>query len=65
MKNRWRRTVVGVLATVLAAAQRPRRRTAATVGTTFPAGFPVIQDASLGVPVLGLRRRRRRCTGRR
>ena len=27
--------------------------TAATVGTTFPAGFPVIQDASLGVPVLG------------
>jgi pimeloyl-ACP methyl ester carboxylesterase len=25
----------------------------ATVGTTFPAGFPVITDASLGTPVLG------------
>jgi pimeloyl-ACP methyl ester carboxylesterase len=26
---------------------------AATVGTTFPAGFPTIVDASLGVPVIG------------
>lgn len=26
---------------------------AGTVGTTFPAGFPVIHDASLGTPVLG------------
>jgi len=26
---------------------------AATVGTTFPAGFPTIVDASLGTPVLG------------
>src|SRR3954466_3304825 len=26
---------------------------APTVGTTFPAGFPVITDASLGVPVIG------------
>lgn len=24
-----------------------------TIGTTFPAGFPVIEDASLGVPVIG------------
>jgi hypothetical protein len=26
---------------------------AGTVGTTFPAGFPVLPDASLGTPVLG------------
>ena len=26
---------------------------APTVGTTFPAGFPTITDASLGVPVIG------------
>src|SRR5436305_12672381 len=26
---------------------------AGTIGTTFPAGFPVITDASLGTPVLG------------
>lgn len=26
---------------------------AGTVGTTFPAGFPVIEDASLGKPVIG------------
>jgi pimeloyl-ACP methyl ester carboxylesterase len=52
MKNGWRRTLASVLATGLAAATAATA-TAATVGTTFPAGFPVIQDASLGVPVLG------------
>ena len=52
MKNGWRRTLAGALATGLAAATAATA-TAATVGTTFPAGFPVIQDASLGVPVLG------------
>ena len=26
---------------------------AGTVGTTFPAGFPVIEDASLARPVIG------------
>jgi pimeloyl-ACP methyl ester carboxylesterase len=52
MKNGWRGTLVGALATALAAATAGTA-TAATIGTTFPAGFPVIQDASLGVPVLG------------
>ena len=52
MKNGWRRTAVGALAMVVAAATAATA-TAATVGTSFPAGFPVIQDASLGVPMLG------------
>jgi len=39
--------VVGVLASAGAASA------AGTVGTSFPAGFPRIVDASLGVPVIG------------
>src|SRR5687767_13823990 len=39
-----------VLSTVLAGAAGGA---AATVGTSFPAGFPTIVDASLGTPVLG------------
>jgi len=43
-----------VLATaVVAAAAGAQDRTAATVSTSFPAGFPTIPDASLGTPVLG------------
>jgi len=40
--------IVGL--TILVAAVSPA---AAQVGTSFPAGFPVITDASLGVPVIG------------
>src|SRR3954470_803533 len=52
MHNGWRRTLVGAVAMIVAAASAATA-TAATVGTTFPAGFPAIRDASLGVPVLG------------
>lgn len=40
-------------AVVAGAAGGAQHRTAATVGTSFPAGFPTIVDASLGTPVLG------------
>ena len=40
-------------AVVAGAAGGAQQRTAATVGTSFPAGFPTIVDASLGTPVLG------------
>jgi pimeloyl-ACP methyl ester carboxylesterase len=43
-----------VLSAVIAgAAGGAQQRTAATVGTSFPAGFPTIADASLGTPALG------------
>jgi pimeloyl-ACP methyl ester carboxylesterase len=42
-----------VAAIVAGAAGGAENRTAATVGTSFPAGFPTIADASLGTPVLG------------
>lgn len=42
------------IAVVLAAlAAAPAARAAEPVGTAFPADFPVIQDASLGKPVIG------------
>jgi len=54
-KARW--VAIGaatVLAAVVAAvAGAAEDRAAATVGTSFPAGFPTIADASLGTPVLG------------
>jgi pimeloyl-ACP methyl ester carboxylesterase len=37
----------------LALAAASTAAAAGTVGTTFPAGFPVLSDASLGTPVLG------------
>ena len=45
------RKALGV--TVLAALALATSAPAATVGTSFPAGFPTIDDASLGVPVIG------------
>jgi len=41
--------IAASLAALALAASAP----AATVGTSFPAGFPAIVDASLGVPVIG------------
>ena len=52
MRNAWRRALVAAVVAALAAATATVA-SAATVGTTFPPGFPVIQDASLAVPVLG------------
>ena len=48
MKRRWILPALVAALGVLAAA--PAR---AAIGTTLPAGFPVISDASLGTPVLG------------
>jgi triacylglycerol esterase/lipase EstA (alpha/beta hydrolase family) len=45
--------VVASLAPVLATLASAGVASAATVGTSFPAGFPTIVDASLGTPVLG------------
>ena len=42
-----------LLMAAVAARHRRRPRAAEPVGTTFPADFPVILDASLGVPVIG------------
>jgi pimeloyl-ACP methyl ester carboxylesterase len=41
------------LATALLLLGAVAAHAAGTVGTTFPADFPVIEDASLGVPVIG------------
>jgi pimeloyl-ACP methyl ester carboxylesterase len=54
MGSSWRRAfavtaAVGALAAVATAVAAA----AGTVGTTFPAGFPAINDASLGTPVIG------------
>ena len=40
-------------AVVVGAAGGAQHRATAAVGTSFPAGFPTIVDASLGTPVLG------------
>jgi pimeloyl-ACP methyl ester carboxylesterase len=45
-----RKTLIAALALLLGAATA---QAAGTVGTSFPAGFPVIEDASLGKPVIG------------
>lgn len=45
-----KKTLIAALALLLGAATA---QAAGTVGTTFPAGFPVIEDASLGKPVIG------------
>ena len=42
-----------VLAALCAAAALTAAHADGTVGTTFPAGFPAIEDASLGKPVIG------------
>jgi pimeloyl-ACP methyl ester carboxylesterase len=48
------RTALAVVAAaVVAAAMAAGARADGTVGTSFPAGFPTILDASLGTPVLG------------
>lgn len=44
---------LAAVAVVLAVLAAPALARAGTVGTSFPAGFPVITDASLGVPVIG------------
>src|SRR5688500_13413862 len=44
--------MLGVVAGLLLAATPAHAD--APVGTSFPAGFPVIEDASLGVPVIGV-----------
>jgi pimeloyl-ACP methyl ester carboxylesterase len=52
MHKSWR--VAALVAAVVAAATVAGGASASgTVGTTFPAGFPTILDASLGTPVLG------------
>ena len=54
-KARWFTLgAASVLAAVVAgAASGGQPSPTATVGTSFPAGFPTIADASLGTPVLG------------
>jgi len=49
MKNWFRHAALAALSCVLAAATQA----AGTVGSTLPAGFPVIVDTSLGKPVIG------------
>ena len=50
MKNRsWLRALAACASLSFAFAAHA----AGTVGTTFPAGFPVIEDASLARPVIG------------
>jgi pimeloyl-ACP methyl ester carboxylesterase len=53
-KARWFTLgAVSVLAAVVAGAAGGHNPQPATVGTSFPAGFPTIVDTSLGTPVLG------------
>ncbi len=53
MKKAWQR-IAGIAATALAAlALATSAQAEGTVGKTFPAGFPVIEDASLAKPVIG------------
>ena len=42
-----------IVVAALVAALVPGAHASAAVGTSFPAGFPVITDASLGTPVIG------------
>src|SRR3954466_8978147 len=54
MGSSWKRTVSVVLTGLAVAALAAGGASASgKVGTTFPAGFPAITDASLGSPVLG------------
>lgn len=53
MGSRLRMTVALAAAVVGIAAAGTAAAVGATVGTSFPAGFPTITDASLGTPVLG------------
>jgi pimeloyl-ACP methyl ester carboxylesterase len=48
--GRFARALLAVALSTLAIASAAQ---AATVGTTFPSGFPTVVDASLGVPVIG------------
>jgi hypothetical protein len=49
-----RRSMVGVVIAMLGVALvTSPARAGEQVGTSFPPGFPVIVDASLGVPVIG------------
>ncbi len=52
MNTHWIRRGAAAL-TLLAAAALPQAGAAGTVGSSFPAGFPVIEDASLQKPVIG------------
>ncbi len=52
-KARWLALGSAILLSAGIAGAAGGAQTAATVGTTFPAGFPTIADASLGTPVLG------------
>jgi pimeloyl-ACP methyl ester carboxylesterase len=47
------RTALVLASTAVVLAVAAAASAAPTVGTTFPPGFPVITDASLGVPVIG------------
>jgi pimeloyl-ACP methyl ester carboxylesterase len=47
------RSLQALFAIAVAALVLTEAAQAATVGTSFPAGFPTIVDASLGVPVIG------------
>jgi Lipase (class 2) len=46
-------TLAVLAAAVVAAVGAGAARAGGTVGTSFPAGFPTIPDASLGTPILG------------
>ena len=52
MKKTWFRRTASLLA-VLALGAATAAHAAGTVGNTLPADFPVIEDASLGKPVIG------------
>ena len=53
MELRWRSRVAVAAAAMVGASVLVAGAMAGTVGTSFPAGFPTIDDASLGTPVLG------------
>jgi hypothetical protein len=62
MRRSWILVVVLLVAAGAAGAAPGAPRS--TVGTSFPPGFPLIGDASLGVPVIGFGDAGP-CTGRR
>jgi pimeloyl-ACP methyl ester carboxylesterase len=53
MRMGWRRKAGAAVVSLVGAAVLAGGAAAATVGTSFPTGFPAITDASLGVPVIG------------
>jgi pimeloyl-ACP methyl ester carboxylesterase len=53
MELRWRSRVAVAAAAMVGASVLVAGAMAGTVGTSFPAGFPTIDDASLGTPILG------------